>query len=114
MRDVRVALVGLIFFALAATARADTWGAGRSGRPGSARAAGKRAVARFVNDMIERLARGELKTYRAFRRPYDAGIDRIETQYDEASDTAVRDAIADALYVPAARAGLDAETLFDG
>ena len=77
-------------------------------------AAGNRAVARFVNDMIERLARGELKTYRAFRRPYDAGIDRLERQYDEASDTAVRDAIADALYVPAARAGLDAETLFDG
>jgi hypothetical protein len=77
-------------------------------------AAGNRAVTRFVNDIIERLARGELKTYRAFRRPYDAGIDRIETQYDEASDTAVRDAIADALYVPAARAGLDAETLFDG
>ncbi|MDA0169272.1 hypothetical protein OJ998_09260 [Solirubrobacter taibaiensis] len=77
-------------------------------------AAGDRAVARFVNDMIDRLARGELKTYRAFRRLYDAGFDRIERAYDEAGDTAVRDAIADALYVPAARAGLDAETLFDG
>jgi hypothetical protein len=75
-------------------------------------AAGNRAVARFVNNMIDRLASGTLDTRRAFRRPYDAGIDRIERVHDEITDTAVLDAIAEALTVPAARAGLATEDLF--
>ena len=109
----RVALVGLIFFALAATARADTWVLDDPADPEALAPPQPRRRALHQRHHRTSGAR-RLKTYRAFRRPYDAGIDRIESRYDEASDTAVRDAIADALYVPAARAGLDAETLFDG
>ena len=69
-------------------------------------AAGNRAVARFVNGLIDRLARDGFRTRAAYRRSFDAGLTRIARRHPEVRDYEVRDRIDAVVYIPTVRAGL--------
>jgi hypothetical protein len=75
--------------------------------------AGDRAVARFVNGLIEGLASGAIATKRELVRRFDAGFLALDRKYEEAADTAVRDEIYDALYIPLRLSGYDPEEVLE-
>ncbi len=76
--------------------------------------AGDRAVAGFVNALIEGLASGAIHSQGELRRRYTAGKAALaRAGHDELGDTAVREALSEALYEPISRAGYDADIVID-
>jgi hypothetical protein len=77
--------------------------------------AGNRAVARFVNELIETIARGHVSD-RALERRYTRGLRAIARRFgtDFTYSQEVGEAIYEALWLPLLRAGHDVGSIVNG